>query len=342
MRRLRETNNEGYDILWQAIEEYIDKTGFKREECGMISGDDEGLYGWVAANYSAGTFNSKEGTFPPSRGFVETGGESAQIAFSVERDDCDTYKGQLTFLEVGGRPFNLFTRTWLGLGANAIWKRHEKKMLESDGVIVYDPCLPKQYSRRHGDKIIVGTGNLYECVGEIFSFIRCKNQGCLNDCWCVDQGNGCLINDAPSLGTQARDRQFLGASVYWHATHGVFGGGKSQSEQESYSLKNFSEEVTNFSAMNWAEIKARYPQQDHKYLWNSFFNAGLIMTTLHLGFGVPIEDNTSYSDESPRPSGPFKTINATWTLGRIILHAIDAKPEVRNRRGWGAGPDHSD
>lgn len=194
MRRLKETNYEGYKSLYKVITKCIGDAKFKLEECDTISGDDEGLFGWIAVNYSTGRFSSAE---ERPRGFMEIGGESAQIAFCPSNNDHADYQGTLTRVVVGGRTFDVFTKTWLGLGSDAVWKRHEEKLLENDTVLVDDPCLPKGYSYRLGDKIIVGTGNFKECLKEIFSFLRCKD-GCRGGDLCAH--GGCLLGDAPGLG----------------------------------------------------------------------------------------------------------------------------------------------
>lgn len=294
MRRLKQTDYEGYKILRKAITDYINGSGFWEPEYTAISGEDEGLFGWVAVNYLTGRFHSKEDT----RGFMEMGGQSAQIAFRPDEADKSKYKGSLTRVKVGGRLFDVFTKTWPMLGADAVWKRHEEKLRESDTVLVHDPCLPRGYSYRlpDSDKTIVGTGDLIECTKETFLLLGCEDEQCLAGRLCVYRGRGCLLKNTPGLGFEKETRQFCGASVYWHATNGVFGaekesGNMNRSAEGSYDLVAFWNEAKALFSQDWAKIKAARPREketNYMYLQKAFFKAGLIMSTLHLGFGVPM------------------------------------------------------
>lgn len=320
MRGLQESNIWGYKILFAEIRKYLDNLDYDIKECELITGENEGLYGWVAANFLSGTLAHGATT----SGFVETGGASAQIAFSVHPAELD-YNGWLTKIVVSGKEFNVFSSTWLGLGANSLWESHLKKLSESDAVLVYDPCLPIEYSCKRGEKTIIGTGDFDGCMKEILSLIRPAG---------VEPGweNKFLMKDAPPIDMT---QKFLGSSVFRHATHGIFAAG--MDDEENYQLKNFYYEISNLFASTWTEIKAKHPKQKTKHLVIAFFSAALVATTLQYGFGVKWDgelSSTKGQDKSENVKTNFHSIDATWTLGRTILHAVDCKPEIRTRYGW--------
>ena len=86
-----------------------------------ISGQYEGLYGWLAANYDNGKigFNSesqqRELTYlSPSYGILEIGGASMQIAFATEAASSQTlYRPGLG---------NIFCKSYLGAGVDQIYQ----------------------------------------------------------------------------------------------------------------------------------------------------------------------------------------------------------------------------
>lgn len=324
MRGLQESNIWGYKILFAEIRKYLDSLSFDIQECELITGENEGLYGWVAANFLSGTLTHEATT----SGFVETGGASAQIAFSVRPAELD-YNGSLAKIVVSGKEFYIFSSTWLGLGADSLWESHLKKMSESDAVIVHDPCLPIEYSCKRGDKTIIGTGDFDGCMKEILSLIRPAG---IQPGW----ENKFLMKGAPPIDTT---KKFLGSSVFRHATHGIFAAG--MDAEENYQLKNFYYEISNLFASNWTEIKAKHPNQKTKHLVIAFFSAALVATTLQYGFGVKWDGeppSTTGRNRNESVKTNFHSIDATWTLGRTILHAVGSKPEIRTRYGWDTKP----
>lgn len=345
MRLLGQTNLEGYNFLWKELNTYLNLKNYTIEECKLISGEEEGLYGWVAANFLSKTLKDASSTLC----FVETGGASAQIAFHVDPNDegSNEYNGPLTKIKLGGNDFHVFSSTWLGGGAQSVWKVHEEKMSESDTVIVHDPCLPIQYSYQLGKKTVLGTGDLDACMEEILSIIRPLEMTPDSPFF-----NRFLMKNAPKPNPKNR---FLGASVFWHATHGVFG--KRTDERGTYGLNSFHHDIMDLFANTWDEIKIKHPTQDPKHLKLAFFNAALVAMTLQYGYGVtwdgprkekipsqvgmPTEPEPNFTDPEPkpinwRPTDPNPTnsttnvnsIDATWTLGRAIIHAWGSTPEI--------------
>lgn len=194
-----EINTKAYSILCDAIKKCISKTGFKHEACKMVSGEEEALYGWVAENYSVGTFSKKT----PSQGFIDMSGDSARIAFCPALDDCKQYRGPLTLMTVGNTVFKVFVRAWAGLGVRAIWNRREKNKPESNSIFEqhrYSDPYPGYGNRT------IALCDFDGCHAEVLLFIGCTNKNCVEGSRCVDCGNGCLMKDAPIIG----GKTFLG------------------------------------------------------------------------------------------------------------------------------------
>lgn len=110
----------------------------------LISGEDEGLYAWLAANYAAGTLYE-----PPEKtvGVVELGGASAQVTFRPEKKPPLAYRAELV---ITNRKWAVYTHSALGLGLDAARQTYETGMsrrrqsdeasLNETTTTLVDPC----------------------------------------------------------------------------------------------------------------------------------------------------------------------------------------------------------
>ncbi|KAL7268912.1 Golgi apyrase [Rhizina undulata] len=266
MRSLRDSSPLDYKNLNRAIDECIRKVatdlGLNSASivCETISGEDEALFGWLAVNFNKKHFHDD---IRP-HGFMEIGGQSAQIAFCPFEEDITDYNGPLARVEVGGEPFDVFVRTWPALGADAAWRLHIYNLLKRGAK--EDPCLPYGYretirDRKGNDHAFDGTGKLEDgtakleaCEKEVSSFILC-DENCGDGKKCVGKGRGCLLENAPSLGLDTANRQFLGTSVYWHAINFAFSESQTApGTEESYNLWGFRDQFKHYCEMDWNEI----------------------------------------------------------------------------------------
>ncbi|KAK3764152.1 hypothetical protein RRG08_055948 [Elysia crispata] len=119
----------------------------------VLSGEEEGAYAWIAANYLLGFFHDNKPD-EESVGVLEMGGGSTQIAF-IPRDPLMAEEFQVI---MAGRSYSLYVQSYLQFGLNAIRKRLEHKLvsLESCALETADqPCM------LDGDsKNITACGNL--------------------------------------------------------------------------------------------------------------------------------------------------------------------------------------
>ncbi|KAL7268691.1 hypothetical protein RUND412_008671 [Rhizina undulata] len=344
MRKLRDINPKEYKKLNITINKVIRQVTtsldleFEEIVFQTISGEDEALFGWVAVNFNKFHFQDKN----PTHGFMEIGGQSAQIAYSpnLETDVVD-YEGPLTRVQIGDKPYDVFVRTWPALGANAVWRLHEQDLVRSRAK--EDPCLPKGYHHQIRDEngtlkaCVFGTGNLEECETEIKSFICCNEDCKPTDDACAGAGRGCLLEDAPSLGFGDASRQFLGTSVYWYAINFALGASKIDRE-ESYNMNAIQGKLEEFSNPTWETTLQTYKtawgnvrdlEERKEHLSKVIYKAKLVTTILHYGFGLPENE------------GSFKTVKgATWTLGRIVLYATG--DHERKVRTWDCWPDEDE
>lgn len=110
---------------------------FKVVNAKTIYGKDEGLYGWLGANYSHRNLAPGKKT----TGIVEVGGASAQIVFNAPslKEIPEEFKKQdaeITKFTLNGTDYNVFSISYLGLGQNMA--RDDMKMHSADkGISCY-------------------------------------------------------------------------------------------------------------------------------------------------------------------------------------------------------------
>jgi Golgi nucleoside diphosphatase len=113
----------------------------------VISGEQEGINGWMAVNYLLGVFDkagkSDVSNPPASTGVVEMGGSSMQITFSPSNPSIEERK-QLNEVIVAGHRYWLYTHSFLQYGLQAAEKLYQKlsiSEIEEKG----NPCYPPNF-----------------------------------------------------------------------------------------------------------------------------------------------------------------------------------------------------
>lgn len=309
----------------------------------IITGEEEGLYGWIAVNYLMDGFYGKDKK--TTYGFLDMGGASTQIAF----EPSDTLSGDKENLVdvrlrlLGGDEVNhsVFVTTWLGYGTNQARERYVAKTVEhfketsletSESSSIPDPCLPKdlilsetlpQIDGSHAIHRLSGTGSFTQCLDRTASLLN-KNAPC-NTAPCLFDGvHVPAINFASS--------HFIGVSEYWYSSEHVFGLGG------PYDYVQYERAATQFCGRDWSGIVSQHEQStaqgirggDGEVMENGeimevgkwgknvelprlqmqCFKAAWIANVLHEGIGIPrIVD----------PEG-----NST-TVGEQVAHQAEAK-----------------
>ena len=113
------------DAIYDKLEALPLTNGYSVKGAMTISGQYEGLYGWLAANFENGKLDFKENGNQPTLtyvgapfGILEIGGASMQIAFKSDKDhaNCVSRPG------IG----KIYTKSYLGGGVDQIFKNTPK------------------------------------------------------------------------------------------------------------------------------------------------------------------------------------------------------------------------
>lgn len=157
----------------------------------VISGEKEGLFGWIAVNYLLGGFDDIQSRKAAAKlhrgpalretfGFLDMGGASAQIAYEPSEEYSKRNPENLMTVEMRslrGEPikYNVFSTTFLGYGTNEARRRYVEQIIErhptaklDPNAVITDPCLPLDRrtveNRVHPARSLVGEGNYVECM----------------------------------------------------------------------------------------------------------------------------------------------------------------------------------
>lgn len=135
MRDFGRRDSEKLSELEKEINDYLKSCGFRTDEFPYktISGEEEAAYGWIAANYSLGTFSELGQVSPQTVGYLEMGGASAQIAFRPFKNELTPEQlrdGDITRVKLGKVVFDLFLKTY-DLGSDKAWREYQNDLIEN-------------------------------------------------------------------------------------------------------------------------------------------------------------------------------------------------------------------
>lgn len=236
----------------------------------IITGEEEGLFGWIAVNYLMDGFSNKSSE-RTTYGFLDMGGASTQIAFEPSSTNRDKSQNliDVRLRLLGGEEIHheVFVTTWLGYGTNQARERYVGQAIKeyeisrpsstshgssTDGETVLDPCLPKNLeltespifieSSTSHDRMahkLVGTGSFEQCLRKTSPLLN-------KDSPCPDAP--CLFNGVHVPPIDFSVSHFIGVSEYWYSSDHVFGLGG------PYDFVQYERAASNFCGRDWTDI----------------------------------------------------------------------------------------
>lgn len=157
-----------------------------------ITGEEEGLLGWLAVNYQLGTLHANAPD-APLVAVMDMGGASVQVVLPLESNEQEDNKNRLS-VDIYGQHIVLFVHSFLGLG----------QTLLSEQFLNTASCFPNGYLLPSG---LVGKGEARACEHEITKLVNkvhavnriiqpivLKNP---SKSWYVIGGLGSMVQDKP-------------------------------------------------------------------------------------------------------------------------------------------------
>lgn len=133
------------EAVMESCRELLRGSGFRFQDqwATIISGADEGIYAWVAANYALGTLG---GARQDTTGIIELGGASIQVTFATDKPMPQEFSHVLKF---GDITYNLYSHSFLHLGQVILIHKY-LFLVDSPVSICYGCNLPLLHSPTWG------------------------------------------------------------------------------------------------------------------------------------------------------------------------------------------------
>ncbi|XP_067094167.1 ectonucleoside triphosphate diphosphohydrolase 3 [Osmerus mordax] len=317
MRLLHAQNEEASNTILQNLRDYLKSLPFSFHNASIISGQEEGLYGWITVNYLMGNFLDKNlwnawarPHGAETRGSMDLGGASTQIAFAVPED----LTGQ-DYLPVTlyGYDYNIYTHSFLCYGKNEAEKRVQAALVKSskDPTTVVHPCLPRGFNHTIPASSIfnsecteapegydpalsitmVGAADRDACGDVVRSLF---NLSCTGNC----SFNG--VEQPPLSGG------FMAYAGFYYSAAALYLSGTS-------TLDTFNSTMQDFCAMDWPTLKKERTWIRDKFLKSYCFSTIYVYTLLVDGY--------KFNEESWKTiqfQKEVKNTSIAWSLGYML------------------------
>ncbi|KAM9618755.1 ectonucleoside triphosphate diphosphohydrolase 1 isoform 1-T1 [Trichechus inunguis] len=323
MRLLRMENEQLAKRILASVTSFLNSYPFNFRDARIISGSEEGAYGWITINYLLGKLQKKQNSKDPSSrknesqetyGALDLGGASTQITF-VPKDTNISSPIKFMQFRLYGWNYTVYTYSFLCYGQDqALLLKLAKDTVETPSGTLLDPCFHPGYER------MVDISDLFNnvCTREykdLFPFDKLRIQGTGDFLQCQER----LRNLFPTTYCRYTSCTFNG--VFMPPVHGEFGAFSAYYYTMKF-LNLTSDKVTSedmviekmkqYCSRPWKEVNTTYADVKEKYLSEYCFSGTYVLTLLqvynftdywkHIHFMHKINDNAE----------------AGWTLGYML------------------------
>ncbi|XP_056222554.1 ectonucleoside triphosphate diphosphohydrolase 1 isoform X2 [Seriola aureovittata] len=310
MRLLNIENSSASDVVFHAVEEALQKSPFSFQGARILSGQEEGAFGWVTVNYLDDRL--KQGL--ETTGALDLGGASTQISFVSDNFDGSESPENAVAFRLYGNDYNLYTHSFLCYGKDQALRMVLAQQTQSGPGTILDPCFHPGYNETKNYSVLydspcvsdrkpqgapatfthLGKGNFSQCldvVKSIFNFTYCRYSQC--------SFNGVF---QPLL-----QGPFGAFSAYYFVMNFL------NLTDTSIPLDTVRKKLTSYCSTPWDQIKQQHPDVKVKYLAEYCFSGTYILTLLTEGYNF-----TSESYPNIKFIKKIKGSDAGWTLGYML------------------------
>uniref|UniRef100_A0A8C5DQI9 Ectonucleoside triphosphate diphosphohydrolase 3-like n=1 Tax=Gouania willdenowi TaxID=441366 RepID=A0A8C5DQI9_GOUWI len=319
MRLLHAENEQRSNEVLVTLREYLTSLPFMFQNASIISGQEEGLYGWITVNYLMGNFLQKNLWNKYVRpqgaqtvGSMDLGGASTQIAFAIQDDLSGP---DYMPVKLYGYPYNVYTHSFLCYGKAEADKQGLAEIIQGspDPSYIMNPCYPIGFNITMKASMIyntecikkppnydpdqelffVGSANSEACgniVRSIFDFETCSSSQC--------SFNG--VEQPPVTGA------FMAYAGFFYIARAVL--------SEGYTVLNdFNASIETFCHTEWQQLKANKDWVSEQHLRTYCYSAHYIFTLLSQGYKF---DENTWKDINF--ASQVKGTSVGWSLGYML------------------------
>ncbi|XP_032038077.1 ectonucleoside triphosphate diphosphohydrolase 3 [Aythya fuligula] len=323
MRLLRLQNETAANEVLASVQHYFRAQPFEFRGAQIITGTEEGVYGWITANYLMGNFlerNLWRTWVHPYRketmGALDLGGASTQISFIPEVSQ-ENFNSTLQ-VKLYGYNYNVYTHSFQCYGRDEAEKRLLALLLQksSTSSSVENPCYPRNYNTALTVKYFCGSlctqslrpANYYpnqsvsfrgtgdpglcqEMVSLLFNFTACRNR---EDCP-FDR-----VHQPKVKGN------FVAFSGFYYTINAL-------NLSDHFSLADFNTSMWFFCSQNWTQLQFMLPKFEETYARSYCFSANFIYYLLVHGYNF---DEGNWAQIHFQKEVGNSSI--TWSLGYML------------------------
>nr|DAD34880.1 TPA_asm: hypothetical protein HUJ06_005520 [Nelumbo nucifera] len=134
---LRRLDLDVQERILDSCRKILRRSGFKFQDdwASVITGSDEGIYAWVAANYALGSLG---GDPQKTTGIIELGGASAQVTFASSETLPPEFSHTLKF---GKFTYNLYSHSLLHFGQNVAYESLQESLISKNWKLCKWLCI---------------------------------------------------------------------------------------------------------------------------------------------------------------------------------------------------------
>lgn len=323
MRLLSEENEQSADMVLATVTQSLSKYPFNFQGARIITGTEEGAYGWITINYLLGKFTKKLRWFnlmpngndsQETYGALDLGGASTQITFVPQNQTIESPQNALYF-RLYGKDYSVYTHSFLCYGKDQALLQKLAKDMQGTARILEDPCFNHGYNKVMNvselrdspctrkfettfpfyELEIQGTGNFEQCQQSIFKLFNTSH--------CPY--SHCSFNEIflPPL-----HGQFGAFSAYYYVMKFL-----NLTSEESPSEEKVTDTVKKFCSRPWEELKIHFGDVKEKYLSEYCFSGTYILSLLQRGYHF-----TPDFWKNIHFMGKIQSSDVGWTLGYML------------------------
>uniref|UniRef100_A0A672KYQ7 Ectonucleoside triphosphate diphosphohydrolase 1 n=1 Tax=Sinocyclocheilus grahami TaxID=75366 RepID=A0A672KYQ7_SINGR len=306
MRLLKMENEEASEDVLDSVAHSLKGYPFSYQGARIITGQEEGAFGWITVNYLSENLRKPTGTL----GALDLGGASTQITF-VPQQEIESHDNSINF-RLYGNDYHLYTHSFLCYGKDQVLKLSMGKKLESTlkDDVLRDPCFHpgfnftrtvqsvfntpcmKEVKMANENFFHLGIGDWSQCqqsIRKVFKTSFCPYSRC--------SFNGVF---QPSV-----DGDFGAFSAFFFVMDFL--------NLTSDTLAGTKQKLATYCSTPWKKITENHPNTKEKYLSEYCFSATYILTLLEDGYKF-----TSHNWKDIRFIKKIGDSDAGWTLGYML------------------------
>ena len=297
--------------IMTSVQQACSTSGFRFDTSAwarIISGEEEGAFGWLAANWLAATLSpNKDTTGNGTIGALDLGGASTQISFFPKEAVLASYfEVIVNSLRVG-----IYTHSYLYFGRDQALEQQTQQLVAAGSS--YNPCFPSG-SNDTSAPFLKGSsdpGACYQSTQDLFPVSEA--------CFQADKTRCAFLGEyQPSL---------TGAGAFYAFSNFVYSWSflNVTSDADLYVVHAAATKVCSLNLNELKEYNAKLPEPaDENYISGNCFSAMYAVSLLE-AYGFPP------TDTQLQVLGSINGTEVTWAYGSIIVMA--------NELEWYEGPD---